>query len=53
LRFAVVKASASRIVNLVQPDFKHPAARFLKWRGKKNKPPKPPKARIARRWTDT
>jgi hypothetical protein len=40
LLFAAVKASASRIVNLTKPDFSHAAARFLRWRKKKWKPPK-------------
>jgi hypothetical protein len=52
----VVKASASRTVNLTKPDFKFAAARFVKWRRKKGFPKKPKlpfKVRKARRWTDT
>lgn len=48
---------ASRIVCLTSADFKHQAARFLRWRAKnraKRKWARRPKgARIARRWTDT
>jgi hypothetical protein len=55
LLLAVAKASVSRIVNLVKPDFKHQAVRFTKWRNKLPKPKKPkaPLILIAKRWSET
>jgi hypothetical protein len=50
-----VSASVSRTGNLVKPDFKHQAVRFIKWRKKRPKPKKPKAllALIAKRWSES
>lgn len=55
LLYVVARASASRIVNLVKPDFSFQAARFIKWRKKLKKPKKPkaPLVLVAKRWSDS